>query len=159
MVGRRAKWFWTILGWISAHYPVTLALKYPWYFWDFYRKTYFTSNTGKTDQSWAKNWIFLNLSKRLVFNLQWICYIIKIYIIFYVFIKYSIFYTFISSFTNFVNELMKVWRTLSTCWEIVKIWTIGTHNSFQTCRIKVFFLFLKQCWHLILLTHQSTLEL
>lgn len=86
MVGRGAKWFWTILGWISAHYPVTLALKYPWYFWDFYRKTSFTSNTGKTGQSWAKNWIFLNLSKRLVFNLQWICYIIKIYIIFCVFI-------------------------------------------------------------------------
>ena len=43
--------------------------------------------------------------------------------------------------TNFVNELMEVWRTLTTCWEVVKIWAIGTHKNFQTCSMKSFFVF------------------
>ena len=40
--------------------------------------------------------------------------------------------------TNFVNELMEVWRIRSTCWEVVKIWAIGKHDNFQTCSIKYF---------------------
>ena len=61
--------------------------------------------------------------------------------------------------THFVNELMEVWRTLSTCSEVAKIWAIGIHKNFQTCSIKDFFWFLKHCYQLILLTHESTLEL
>ena len=38
---------------------------------------------------------------------------------------------------NFVNELMEVWRTLSTCWKVVKIWAILITN-FHTCSIKCF---------------------
>ena len=34
---------------------------------------------------------------------------------------------------------MEVWRTLSTCLDVVKIWAIGTHKSFQTCSNKDFF--------------------
>ena len=35
---------------------------------DFFSKASFASNTGKMDQNWVKNRIFLNLLIRLVFN-------------------------------------------------------------------------------------------
>ena len=48
---------------------------------DFFRKYSFASNTAKMGQYWAKNSVFLNLLRKLVFNFHWICSIIKTYII------------------------------------------------------------------------------